>query len=351
MIAGIAALVQSRAGASNVGTSVPAETRMTSGMPPHATLPGDGQPIAAAADGEGVAILAMTPGETPLVLYRVARSGRVATHPLRIANAGLWAGIAVASDGTIWAGAQDRIVSVTTAGAMDTYRLPAVTSRLAGPLAGPISPTGPIENGQITALAVQGGSLRIGRAGATELTSFDLSSRTFSQQPLPVGVGDIAALAGSGANVIFSVNHSGTAPGRLADVIGIVEPDGRIAIIRTGAQSIASNGRAIAIGNAGTALLDASGASRRNERPGGYDGARLAIKANDTVYIRVAGTNAVAVVNGNGDEISRIAYQVPILPRRDGRAPYTARWAFAVTSGDDAVWFAALGRPEIYRIP
>jgi hypothetical protein len=343
-------LTTSWAGASNSGPP-PLSQQATDGIAPVVTLANGAQPIAAAADGSNLVVVALTPGGISLDLHRVARTGTVATQPLALENAGLWGAVAVAPDGTVWVGAQDRLVGVRKTGASDSYRLPAVVTRLAAPLAGPSSPMGPVENGQITALAIQGTSLRIGRAGTAELTSFDLATHAFSQQPLPPGVGDIASLTRSGDAVVFSVNHSGTVPGRLADVVGIIQADGRIATTPTGAQSVASNGRAIAVGNRGAALLDASGVLRRSEKPSGYDGSHVAIKANDTTYIRVTGTHEVAAVDSQGNEVSRVAYQVAVLPRREGQAPYTARWTFAITTADDAIWFAAQGRPEIYRLP
>jgi hypothetical protein len=104
------------------------------------------------------------------------------------------------------------------------------------------------------------------------------------------------------------------------------------------------------VGGSGVALTNGAGATIRPETIGTLDVSQLALTRTDLTLVRANGTHEVVSIDAAGHEVARQAYQVPILPRRSGFAPYTARWAFALIDANDAVWFAQEGRPEVYRV-
>ncbi len=301
---------------------------------------------------DGVAVLVQKPGSVVLTLMHVALDGSVRQAALPVEGAGLWAAIATSEDGQTWIGAQDKLLRIDAAGSQSVFALPAPAYPLTGPVAGPSSPMGPIETGQITALAALDGAVYVGRAGQAELTRFDVSSRSFDQIALPGGTGDVASLVVSGPHQLaFTVNRSGTVPGRLNDVLGFVDTrTGAIAAVPRPARAIAANGSELAVSSAGVGLFDSSGRALRDETRGTFDLSSLALTQTGVTKLRASGTHEIVSLDRSGRELARQVYRVPILPRRTGVVPYTARWAFALVDRAGALWFAAQGRPEIYRV-
>jgi hypothetical protein len=323
---------------------------LTDGIAPYAVLPSQAQPLRAVASGSSLIVLAQVPGETKLTLFTVASDGAISATPLPIEGGGLWAGLARSDDGSVWVGALSTVLQISPNGVQRQFALSSPSHLLPAPYAGPSSAQGPIENGQITSLGVIGGRVFVGRAGSPALTALDAASGTVSIIPLPDGVGDIADIsAGASGQLAFTVNHSARTAGQLNDELGSVDALGQVRVTARPARSVAGNGRRLAVAALDLIVEDPAGLVAATQVTGAsYDLSRVALRADDTAVVRVGGDHALAFI-GQGIELRRASYQVPIGQGRDGKPQaYIARLAFLIPM-QDGVYFALQGLPNVYR--
>jgi len=331
--------------------AVPApQSDVTAGAPPLAKLPDGAQPIRAVADGANVIVLARPSSSTKVTLYTVTPRGAVSARALPIENGGQWAGLTRSEDGTIWVGALSSVLALARDGTTRRFDLPQPEALLAPPFAGPMTPTGPIETGQITALGILGDLVYVGRVGAPELTTIDRGSGAIAKIALPAGTGDVSdIIPGVGAELLFTVNHSARIPGVLNDTLGHITGAGAVRADARAVQSVGSNGQRISVGAADLSLEEPGRGTPLARSAGkSYDLSLLAMRSDDTTAVRVAGDHALALVK-NGSELKRSVYQVPIGTDRAGKPrPYIGRLAFLVRL-PDGFYFALQGLPNVYR--
>ena len=322
---------------------------VTSGSPPLAKLPDGAQPIRAVAAGPNVIVLADPASSTKLTLYTVTPSGAVTARALPIEGGGLWAGLARDDEGTIWVGALSSVLALAPDGTTRRIDLPQPAALLPAPYAGPQTPFGPIESGQITALGVLGERVYVGRAGAPELTSIDRNSGAVMRIELPAGTGDVSDIVpGVGGELLFTVNHSARTPGVLNDTLGHITGSGAVRVDARPVRSVGSNGQRISVGSAELSLEEPGRTPLARTAGTSYDLSIVALRSDDTTAVRVAGDHALALIK-NGAELKRSVYQVPIGKDRANIArPYNGRLAFLVPL-PDGLYFALQGLPNVYR--
>lgn len=319
-------------------------------------LPGDAHPIKAALKGSHLLLLGVPEGERNLSLftYDGARTDR---RPLPLPSVGVIAGLAVGTDEKVWVGAGDTLVRVDANRAVHRFAVPRPRHTFAAQFRGPAAPPDlpPTEDGQITAVAVAGGRVLLGRLGFPEITVFDPTTSSFEHVALGGGLGDVASFAqGPGAKVFFTVNRSGRTPGLLFDSVGIYDANTAGSTLAPHpARALASNGRVVAFSGYGFGRLDAAGVLQGPVVPSGeYDQTRIGLRSDGTLIAKVAGDRPdIAFLSGDRSELTRIRYSAVQITDRIGRTTvYSSALSFVIVDGRDVVWFGLFGRPEVYKL-
>lgn len=338
--------------ASPTPTTTPA---FTTGLPPLGTLPDAAQPLRAALGGSGLIILAHGTTDSRLSLYDFNPITKTTRQTqLLVESAGAWSGLGVDDAGITWVGIRDRLIRVDASGMIDSFVLPPVRFPLAQEfrLAEPSGPP-PGSSGFVAALAVTGDRVTLGRTDASELLVFDRGTRGFQQWPLPSGTGDIAELfPGPRNTVVFAVDRSGRVRGLLNDRVGIIDPaTGNARTLDLPTRGVAVRSSMIALGGSALSVVDENWKPLRPPSIADqYDVRRIALRADDSVAIRVNASHELAIVDLRGREVTRIEYAVPIVPLSTGAPqPYNSPLAYLVAAPDNSVWFSLIGRPEIYQ--
>jgi len=326
----------------------PSGVPRSTGTAPALTLPDDALTLRAAFRDGRLYVLARIRLEQNLSLFVIeGRTARVLSKTrLPLEEGGQWTGLAVDEDGTAWAASRSSIVRVARQRITELTPPPAQ-----GRVGGPPSPGGlpPIEDGQITAVAIAQGRVLFGRAGFAEVTVLDPATLAFTRIATPSDVRDLAPVSG-GAILTTGRGQGGTPSGTVALV------DVGASLVRAlplAANGIASNGsRFVAATPTAMALLDRSGVGLSTGPASGYDLDRLALTSGDLVIARVGGVQPqVAVIEPSGRESRRFTYSTVLDKKGDAMVPFASRFSFVVIGDRDEAWFGLVGRPDVYRLP
>jgi len=341
--------------ATPLAASKPAPS-FTTGQPALGALPDMAQPLRAVFTNSLLMVLASSPTDAHLSLYEFdPRTRRSRSVPLAVDSAGLRAGLGVDDAGTVWVGVRDRLLRIDPSGHIESFATPPVIAQLPERLLQP-QPSGAPNGarGFVTSLGIVGDRIALGRAESAELLVFDRTTRHFQQWMLPAGTGDIGELVvGPNEKVTFSIERSGIAAGVLNDRIGIADPKtGVIKTLDVPSRGLSASGGFVAAAGASLRVFNEDLQEVRPAAPANtYDARHVALRIDGSLAVRVNASHELAIIDVRGRETRRIEYAVPLVALSAGpNQPYNAPLAFLTTARDDSIWFALLGRPEIYQL-
>ena len=330
----------------------------TPGAAAYLTLGAGVAPELAAVHRETLFVTSFDPcaDDHDLLLWQIDTTTKATQRiALGLNTGGLWHALAIADDGTAWVGTRDVLAHVHRDHSIDRITVPAAQAPL--PPAFVSRAGGAGSNGAISAMAVVGPTLLIGRAGHHELTTFDTGTHVFGQQVLPPPLGEVKSAVTGGGRAIITATRSGIDPLAGRDAAGLVDPVARSVVelpllpgVLSASGDLLGIASWLAVPGAVRSelrVVDVRGAPIWSLDAQPYDATRFAVRRDGMIAVRAAGAAAeVAIIGADGRESRRVAYAAV----RDPLSTAVPAFAFAAYGPDDALWFGVRGRPEIYRI-
>jgi sugar lactone lactonase YvrE len=297
----------------------------------------------------------------------------------------LLAGLAVAPDGDVWIGWHLHLVVFHPAdGSYQHYELPA---RPRYPLSAAVLGDLPANLG-IAGLAVASdGTVWIARYAALSLTSFNPTNATFNEHLLPASAGDPAKLAiGPAGHILFTTNLSANHPGYINEMVGEYDPQSgqtrvypqaadAIAITKQGDLYVAAmDGQS----GQGASLVRLSASARANAAstttrqtslfargivPFAVDGTALTTDHYGRVWTAVAGKPDIAVFDPATGRVQQFQYAAPSMAAHpaygpagftrqssDPQAVWLTHTAAMTTDGAGHLWYIRAGSDTIEEV-